>query len=152
MVSLRFSPEQLKLINWHKWLGLGIGALSLLRLAWRLSHRPPALPDAVRQGMPRWQQWAHHGVHHLMYLLFLGIPLLGWADSSARGFPVVWMGLWPLPDWVPVSAPLAAALKVAHRTAAWGLAMLVVLHVAAVIQHQWIKRDGLLHRMLPRGW
>lgn len=151
MVKQPFSPALLKWVNWHKWLGVGILALSLLRLFWRLRHRPPPLPDAVLQRMPRWQQWGHHAVHRLMYLLFVLIPLLGWAHSSARGFPIVWLGLWPLPDWVPVSKPLAELLKGAHQLAAWSLAALVGLHVAAVIQHQWIRRDGLLQRMLPWG-
>jgi cytochrome b561 len=51
--------------------------------------------------MPRWQHLAHHGVHHLLYLLFFAVPLLGWAYSSAAGFPIVWFGLWQLPNFVP---------------------------------------------------
>ncbi len=57
--------------------------------------------------MPRWQQAAHHGVHYLMYALFLIVPLVGWAYSSAAGFSIVFLGLVPLPDFVPVSPALA---------------------------------------------
>lgn len=147
MTGLTFSPTQLKLYNWHKWAGVTILALSLLRLVWRLGHRPPPLPAAVLQRMPGWQQGAHHATHGLMYLLFFAVPLTGWAYSSAKGFPIVWFGVLPLPDWVPVSETLAATLKPLHRFAAYGLLGLVAVHVGAALKHQFIDRDGLLARM-----
>ena len=84
-----------------------------------------------------------------MYALFFAVPLLGWAYSSAAGFPVVWFGVWPLPDFVPASPALAEMLKPLHMLAAYSLAGLIVLHIAAALKHQWIDRDGLLARMLP---
>ncbi|MFN4266908.1 MAG: cytochrome b [Aquabacterium sp.] len=142
-----FSPAKLKLINWHKWAGVAILFLSVLRLVWRITHRPPVLPGRIQQLMPRWQHLAHHGTHHLMYLLFLAVPLLGWAYSSAKGFPIVWFGVLPLPDWVAPNPDLAEVLKEAHGLAAFALIGLVVLHVGAVIKHQFIDKDGLLDRM-----
>jgi cytochrome b561 len=149
MTSLPFSPARLKLYNWHKWAGVTVLALSALRLLWRLTHRPPALPAAVAGAMPRWQQIAHHGTHHLLYVLFFAVPLLGWAYSSAAGFPIVWFGALQLPDFVPVSPELAEALKPWHAYSAYALAALVVLHVAAALKHHWVDRDGLLARMMP---
>lgn len=148
-VGLPFSPAKLKYLNWHKWAGILILLFSALRLVWRITHRAPALPQATLQTMPRWQQLAHHGVHHVFYLLFFAVPLLGWAYSSAAGFPIVLFGQVPLPDFVPASAELAAAIKPWHKIAAFALMALVVLHVAAVVKHQWIDRDGLLARMRP---
>lgn len=147
--DLPFSLTKLKLINWHKWAGVAILVLSLWRLVWRLTHRPPALPARIDQAMPGWQRVAFHGTHHLMYLLFFAVPLLGWAYSSAKGYPIVWFGVWPLPDWVPVSEPLAQVLKPLHALAAYGLIGLVGLHVAAALKHQFIDRDGLIDRMRP---
>lgn len=147
MHELPFSPQRLQLYSWHKWAGLVLFGLAFVRLAWRLTHRPPELPPAVAQAMPRWQHLAHHGTHHALYLLFFAVPLLGWAFSSAAGFPVVWFGVWPLPDWVPVSEPLADALKLAHKVAAVSMGALVLLHVAAAVKHQLLDRDGLLRRM-----
>jgi len=144
-----FSMAKLKLINWHKWAGVTILALSLLRLVWRLTHRPPALPARIQSAMPRWQRAAHHGVHHLLYLLFFAVPLLGWAASSAKGFPIVWFGVLPLPDWVPVNQELGKTLQGLHGWAAWSLVALAGLHVAAALKHHWIDRDGLLGRMSP---
>ena len=149
MTSLSFSPQRLKLYNWHKWAGVTILALSTVRLLWRLTHRPPALPAAVQAAMPRWQQIAHHGTHHLLYLLFFAVPLIGWAYSSAAGFSIVFLGVLPLPDFVPADPALAEAIKPWHGYSAYALAALVVLHVAAALKHQLVDRDGLLGRMLP---
>lgn len=149
MVGLSFSPLRLKLYNWHKWAGVTILALSALRLLWRFTHRPPALPTAMAQSMPAWQHWAHEGTHYAMYALFFIVPLLGWAYSSATGFQIVLFGQFPLPDLVSASKELAETLKPLHRLAAWSLCALVVLHVAAAFKHQWIDRDGLIGRMLP---
>ncbi len=149
MTGLPFSPQRLKLYNWHKWAGVTILTLSALRLLWRLTHRPPALPAATLRAMPRWQQVAHHATHHLLYALFFIVPLVGWAYSSAAGFPIVFLGVLPLPSFVPVSPELAEAIKPWHQITAYALAVLVVLHVAAALKHQFIDRDGLISRMLP---
>lgn len=144
MTELPFSPQRLKFYNWHKWAGITILALSLARLAWRWRHRPPTPPP-----MPAWQRRAAEASHALMYALFLAVPLMGWAYSSAAGFPVVWFGLLPLPDWIPRSEALAEALKPWHGRLAYTLAALVALHVTAAVKHQWIDRNGLLQRMWP---
>ena len=147
MSDLPFSPERLKLYSWHKWAGIVVFTLSFLRLFWRLTHRPPALPVAIEAAMPGWQRMAHHATHLGLYLLFFAVPLLGWAFSSAAGFPVVLFGVLPLPDFVPVSEPLADVLKEVHKFAALSMAALVLLHVAGAVKHQIIDRDGLMSRM-----
>jgi len=144
MHDLPISPQRLKLFNWHKWAGITILTLSALRLAWRLRHRPP--PDLP---MPPWQRRGAHAVHGALYVLFFAVPLAGWAYSTASGFPVVWFGVLPLPDWVPVDRGWADALKALHKTLAFALALLVALHVAAALKHHWVDRDGLLQRMRP---
>ena len=151
MTSLPFSPARLQLYNWHKWAGITVLVLSVLRLLWRLTHRPPPLPAALQAAMPDWQRWAHHTTHGALYALFFVVPLLGWAYSSAAGFPVVLFGVLPLPDWVSASPELADALKPLHRWSAWALVGLIALHVAAALKHQWLDRDGLLTRMWPFG-
>lgn len=147
--DLPFSLAKLKLINWHKWADMTVLALSVWRLVWRLTHRPPALPARMARAMPAWQRVAFHGTHHLMYLMFFAVPLLGWAYSSAKGYPIVWFGVLPLPDWVSPNEALAEQLKPLHGLAAYSLIGLVVLHVGAALKHQFIDRDGLLNRMRP---
>jgi cytochrome b561 len=145
MSDLALSPQRIRLFNYHKWTGVTILALAALRLLWRLTHRPPpALPA------PHWQKVAADLVHGCIYVLFFAVPLMGWAYSSAAGFPVVWFGVLPLPDFVPKDRALAGVLKDLHETLAWVLAVFVVVHVAAAMKHAFLDRDGLLHRMLPR--
>lgn len=142
MSDLPVSPLRLRLANWHKWAGVTILALSMLRLAWRLTHRPP--PDVP---MARWQQSAAHATHWAMYLLFLAVPFAGWAYSSASGFPVVWFGVLALPDFVAPDKALADLLRTLHALLAYLLAALVAVHVAAAIKHHFVDHDGLLARM-----
>ena len=144
MTGLAFSPARLKYFNWHKWAGVTILALSALRLLWRLRHRPPAdLP------MPGWQRRAAHATHHALYALFFAVPLAGWAYSSAAGFPIVLFGVLPLPDFVPVDRALSELIKPWHGGLAMALAALVLVHVAAALQHHFLHRDRLLQRMWP---
>ena len=144
MHELPMTPTRLRLYNYHKWAGVTILALSALRLLWRLTHRPP--PDVP---MPAWQAAVAHGTHMALYVLFFAVPLAGWAYSSAAGFPIVWFGVLPLPDFVPVDKALAEALKPWHERLAMLMAVLVLGHVAAAIKHQFIDRDGLMDRMRP---
>jgi cytochrome b561 len=144
MSDLPLSPTRLKLYNWHKWAGITILLLSALRLAWRLTHRPP--PDGP---MPLWQARAANAAHGLLYVLFFAVPLSGWAYSSAAGFPVVWFGVLPLPDFVSPDRELAQTLKQAHKILAFLLAATVLLHVAGALKHQFLDKDGLLARMRP---
>lgn len=146
MSDLPFSPQRLKYYNWHKWAGVTILALSALRLLWRLTHRPP--PDLPA---PAWQRLAAHGTHWALYALFFAVPLVGWAYSSAAGFPIVWFGVLPLPDFVSPDKALAEAIKPWHGYLAYALATLVLLHIAAALKHQFIDRDGLISRMSLRG-
>ena len=126
------------------WAGVTVLALSFLRLAWRLTHRPP--PDVP---MPAWQARAAHAAHIALYVLFFAVPLVGWAYSSAAGFPVVWFGVLPLPDFVAPNRELAELIKPLHAILAYTMAAIVMMHIAGAIKHQWIDRDGLLRRMWP---
>jgi cytochrome b561 len=145
MTSLPFSPQRVKLFNWHKWAGVVILLLSAARLLWRLGHRPPAdLP------MPAWQRRSAHAAHLTLYGLFFAVPLVGWAYSSSAGFPIVLFGMLPLPDFVPVDRELSEAIKPFHGWLAYALAAVVVLHVAAALKHHFVDRDTTLARMRPR--
>ncbi|MGC8508842.1 MAG: cytochrome b [Thiomonas sp.] len=146
MHDLPLSVLKIELYAWHKWFGITVLLLVVLRILWRLTHRPPPLPDAI----PRWQHGAAELMHELLYLLMLFIPLTGWALSSAAGVPVVWWGLWRLPSLLPANKDAAHLLALVHATLNYTLAALVAVHVAAAIKHQFVDRDGVLLRMLPK--
>lgn len=145
MADLPFSPLRIKLFNWHKWLGMTILLLAALRLLWRLQDSVPAFPAT----MGAWERALAHLNHGFLYLLFFAVPLIGWARSSAAGFPIVYLGLVPLPDLVGKDRELAESLTQAHAISAYLLAALIVLHVAAVVKHTVIDRDDVMSRMMP---
>lgn len=145
MVDLPLSPQKLKIYSWHKWAGVTAFLLVLLRLAWRFGHPAPALPKT----MPAWQKSAAHGMHHLLYLLMIAIPISGWLMSSAKGFQTVYFGVLPLPDLVAKNRELGKTLEEVHEVLANGLALLVLAHIGAALKHHLLDRDDVLSRMLP---
>jgi cytochrome b561 len=148
MSDLPISPLKLKLYNYHKWAGISFLILSVLRLLWRLTNRPPALPRVIEQAMPGWQTKLYHATHVALYALFFAVPLIGWAYSSAAGFPVVLFGVLPLPDFMSVDKEFAKQIKELHGLSAFALLGLALLHIAAALKHHFIDKDGLINRML----
>ncbi len=146
MHDLPLSPQKLQLYAWHKWAGVTVFLLVILRLAWRVTHQPPALPA----GMPRWQQWAAQATHLLLYVLMLAIPLSGWLMSSAKGFQTVWFGVLLLPDLLAKDKALGDLLATLHMSLNLLLVALLVAHVGASLKHHFIDRDDVLLRMLPK--
>jgi cytochrome b561 len=143
MVDLHASPTKVRLFAYHKWIGMTVLALVLIRSVWRLTHTPP--PEVP---MPRWQLLAARWTHYLLYLLMIATPLCGWLYTSATGYPVVYLKLWQLPDLVHKNKQLADVLGEVHANLAWALLCLVVLHSAAALKHHFIDHDSTLRRML----
>lgn len=144
MEDMALSPLKLKLYAWHKWLGMTVFFLLLPRLLLRwldgFDHGGGLLP---------WEARASAAMHGALYLLMLAVPLLGWLQSSAAGFPVVWFGVLPLPDLVGKDKALAEVFKELHEGSVNLLLTLVVLHAAAALYHQHVRHDGVLARMVP---
>ncbi len=145
MAGLPLSPTKLKLYSWHKWAGVTVFLLVIVRLGWRATHTPPPLP----LGMTPPMRWAAGAAHGLLYLLMFAIPLSGWVMSSAKGFQTVWFGIVPLPDLVMKNAELGDRLQALHSILNWVLAAVVVLHIFAALKHHFVDRDDILTRMLP---
>ncbi|MBU1395719.1 MAG: cytochrome b [Gammaproteobacteria bacterium] len=145
MVDLPLSPDKLKLYSYHKWIGVSVFLLVTIRLGWRLTHTPPALPD----GIAAWQRRASAVTHGLLYGLMVAIPLSGWLMSSAKGFQIVWFGVLPLPDLLEKNRELGELLAGVHKALNFTLLGLVILHVGAALKHHFIERQPFLQRM---GW
>jgi len=145
MVDMPFSPSKLQLYSWHKWAGITLLALAIIRLAWRISHPAPELPSS----MGRMSQFAAHAGHWLLYVLMITIPISGWLMSSAQGFTVVWFGVVALPNLVTKSTELSALFTTIHVTLNYLLAAAVCGHIGAAFYHHLIKKDSVLTRMLP---
>lgn len=145
MHDLPLSPSKLTLYSYHKWAGVTLFLLVLIRLLWRMSHPAPVLPAT----MPALMQKAAAAGHLVLYVLMFAIPLSGWIMSSAKGFQTVWFGVIPLPDLVGKDKELGHLLGEVHEFLSYSLLLLVVGHVAAALKHHWIDKDDVLTRMLP---
>lgn len=139
------TPFKLKLINWHKWLGVTLLALVLLRVVVRWASKAPAYP-------PHWGRrtvlMAKAG-HWALYALMLAVPLLGYFYSLAAGFPVVWFGVIELPVFIERDIPLRDTLKWWHELSAKALVLLVAGHVLMALKHHFGDKDRILGRMIP---
>jgi len=136
----------------HKSIGITILFAVFLRLLWRLTHTPPALPAT----MPALERRAASATHLALYGFMLALPFSGWAlvSVSPYNIPTVLYGLIPWPD-LPVLSTLPdkhaadAVASFIHSRLAFILIGLLTLHVAAALRHHFILRDGILRRMLP---
>lgn len=144
MADLPFSPQKLRYVSYHKWIGVTIFVIAALRLSWRLGRGVPPLPP-----MPVWQRRAATTVHALLYALILTIPITGWLFSSASGVPTVYLGLFQLPDLIARNKALATNLRDIHEILNWMLLAVVCGHVAFALKHHFVDRDEVLERMLP---
>lgn len=145
MQGLPLSPDKLKLYSWHKWVGVTVFLLALFRIAWRVTHQPPALPSS----MPRLMQIAAHAGHHMLYMLMFLIPLSGWLMSSAKGFQTVWFGILPIPDLIEKNKLLGDLLQTVHVSLNYLFIAVLIGHIGAALKHHFIDKDDILTRMLP---
>lgn len=135
----------------HKSLGLTVLGLSIFRLIWRLLNPPPALPDSLSSR----DKLVANAVHWVLYFLMIAMPLSGWLMVSAsKKYPTVffWLGevpFIPLPEDMTNKAT-AVMFGEYHYYLAIGAIVLVLGHAAAALQHHFIKKDGILLRMLPK--
>lgn len=125
-----------------------LGVLILLVMIVRWIHRlrfpvPLEMPDA-----PTWERWAAHWMHIAIYAILLVSPWLGWASASAHNLPVRLFAI-PLPALAPPKAGWALEAGDIHTWSMWVLLALVALHALAALYHYFVRRDGVLQRMLP---
>jgi cellulose synthase/poly-beta-1,6-N-acetylglucosamine synthase-like glycosyltransferase/cytochrome b561 len=157
-LSVDFVPDAAvrPIIDLHKSLGITVLGLVILRILWRLSHRPPMLTTQYSAA----ERLIAHGVHYSLYALMIGLPLSGWLhDSAWRDASTHPMRLFGLFEWPRLQfiATLPAGLKEGlhtlfgewHTWLGYGIYGLFALHVAGALKHQWFDGEAELQRMLP---
>lgn len=134
----------------HKAIGITVLLLTVARILWRLTHRPPAFLTSLQP----WEAMLARVTHALFYVLMIGLPLAGWLMHSAYsgGAPVNAFGLFSYPG-LPLAADKAGAHTAGevHEVLATAMLVLAGLHVLGALKHQFLDRDGSLARMLPWG-
>ena len=143
--ATHFAEPTGKLYDSHKLIGLAILMLALARLAYRLAHGAPADEPTVEP----WQKAAIHVTHWAIYGLLIIVPTLGWLAISYYG-PFEPFGI-KLPTLVAPDNARSTQVFHWHRLAAYGLVLLIGMHVGAALFHYLIRRDGVLRRMWVRA-
>ena len=129
----------------HKLLGFVLLWLIVARLFYRLRNGAPR----DEPNLPAWQKGAAHATHWSLYLLLLAVPLSGWIGVSLYGARDIF-GLFSLPPLSGVDQPLSDKVFVWHFRGAMLILLLAIAHIGAGLYHHFIRKDGVLRRMLPR--
>ncbi len=130
--------------TWHFMLGMLVFVLVWLRLAARLSGPTPAIVPEP----PKLQQLSSKLMHLVLYLLIIGMPILGWLVLSAAGKPIPFFGL-ELPALIGENKALGKQLKEVHEFVGTAGYYLIGLHVAVALYHHYLRHDNTLTHMLP---
>jgi cytochrome b561 len=142
-------------IDTHKSVGITVIGLLVMRVLWRIGHRPPAWPAGF---LSVWEGRLAHLVHLGLYALMLALPLSGWLHDSAwkaaDTHPMTLFGLvpWPRFGFITSMEPVTKehwhdVFGEVHEAMAVVLYVLVALHVVGALKHQWVDRKQALQRM-----
>lgn len=147
--SMERGPARGEWFTWHKTLGATILILALVRLAWRLMHKPPPFPPEL----PRWERITAVWNHRAFYFLLIALPLTGLAAVSggADSATTRLVGGIPLPLIPGLSEGFGEAMGETHEWLVKITIALLVLHVGAALKHQYIdgRRARVAGRMPP---
>ena len=133
-------------INVHGAVGLVYFALVIARIGWRMTHPAPDLPPDIGEFTRR----TSFAAHHLLYALMLAIPVLGIIAYVWHGRSFDY-GLFQLNFGVASNPGVFHPAEKMHQWLAYALFALAGLHAAGALWHHYIRRDGVLMRMLPGG-
>ena len=145
MANIADGDSKNALYTLHRSFGALVLGLMLIRLTYRLVNGVPA-PEPTLTSMQR----IVSGIVHLtLYALLIAQPIIGWVATSAYGAAISVFGLFTLPALVAKDEALAKPLFVVHELIGFAIAGLLVMHIGAALYHYFIRRDGILQRMLP---
>ena len=142
MMSIEKEPGSEWYFNLHRSLGLTVAGLILLRLIWRISHKPAELPDSV----PFWERKLSLATHWLLYTCMVIMPLTGYLGASYNKSGVAFFGL-KLPFWAANSRELSKLFFTIHSTLVWVFVAAIVLHVLSGFKHLLVDKDKVFQRM-----
>jgi cytochrome b561 len=129
----------------HKLAGFVLLFVLIARLGYRLAKGAP--PDEPT--LAPWQKTLSHLTHWALYLVLFGKVLTGWLGVSLYPSLTIF-GLFSLPGLVSPNQAAAAQAFFAHKVLGYALAGLLAAHIGASLHHHFIRKDGVLRRMLPK--
>lgn len=128
--------------NLHKSIGVTIFVLILFRIFWRITHKAPAMLASYKA----WETKLASGVHRLLYVLMVALPLSGLVMAIASKYGVKWFGL----EFIGGidNKPLREAFKEVHEIVGVVILLFIIVHILAALKHKFIDKDETLDRML----
>jgi cytochrome b561 len=132
------------LYSTHKLMGFALLCIIVARLLYRLTQGAPADEPTLEP----WQKLASHVTHWSLYGLLLLVPIMGWRGASQ--YPALEIfGLFKLPSIAAANQAASANSFFWHEILGKLMALLIAAHVGAAVFHHFIRKDGVLRRMLP---
>jgi cytochrome b561 len=144
MANADFGAWQNTLYDLHRSTGAVVLVLMLGRLFWRLTHPAPPLPADI----PAIQQFAAHATHWALYGLLITQAFVGWIATSAYRAPIRIFWLFELPPIWREDKAFSEAMFLVHRNIGIAIALLLCAHIGAALYHHFIRKDGVLMRMV----
>jgi cytochrome b561 len=140
-------PVRSALMNVHKATGFAILFLTLVRIAWRLGHRPPPFDPVLKA----WEAMLARLIHGLFYVFLIVMPVTGWlVVSTGSGRATSFFGLFDIAA-LPVSRgeDTHELWEEVHELLAYAALALIALHVAGALKHHFDGHRHLMGRMAP---
>ena len=128
--------------NLHKSIGVTIFALILIRILWRITHRPPALLASYKA----WESKLASGAHHLLYLLMVALPLSGVIMAIYSKYGIKWFGLEFIKGLD--NKDMREIFYEAHEIIGLIILLVIIVHIIGALKHKFIDKDDTLKRML----
>lgn len=132
----------------HESAGLTILFVAIARLVWRRRNPPPPHPA----DLPAPMRIGAAAVHHLLYLLLILQPIMGFLATNAWGFPLqgetAYLGFIHLPKFMEANEAFAQVMQPIHNYTGWLMTALILAHIGGALFHHAIRRDGTLMRMI----
>jgi cytochrome b561 len=144
-VTPRGTPERDLVLLLHRSVGLTILIAVVFRAGWRWRHPPPPWPTIL----PKFEVLLARSTHLGLYVILIVMPLAGYLNAAAAGHAVSLFGALPIPPCLPENDRLSQAAIAVHLVGQYLLYLLVTLHIAGALYHGFVRRDGILERMLP---
>jgi cytochrome b561 len=142
MMTIEHTPDGDASLALHKSLGCVLALLVLIRVLWRLGHRPVALAAKL----PAWHLKLAAATQGLLYLMMVLMPLTGYLGASYSKRGVALFGI-ATPRWALPDHDRAEQFFDIHGTLIWVLVALVAIHTAAALKDRLVDRNGVFQRM-----
>ncbi len=146
MSDMENSNEKFQIYGAHKATGVIVLLLVTFRLLWRLMNSAVLMPA----DLPNWQQKAAYFTHIALYVSMFTMPLSGFLMSVLSGYEVSVYGLFSFAAWEK-NTELARLFALVHGYTAFCFVGLITLHFLAALYHHFIRKDGVLLRMLRQN-